>query len=72
MSLSSEYNFKSEEADIGYKSEETKQNFIKNKKVIINFVIQHLPRSDIDLSKFRIPSYLDMDREENEEKIKCK
>ena len=31
MSLSSEYNFKSEEADIGYKSEETKQNFIKNK-----------------------------------------
>ena len=30
MSLS-EYNFKSEEADIGYKSEETKQNFIKNK-----------------------------------------
>ena len=55
-----------EEADIGLKPQETDGNYIEN-KAIIDFLIQHEPRKDIDLSKIKIPAYLSMDDEEGEE-----
>ena len=55
-----------EEADIGVQSQVTNENYIEN-KAIIDFLIQHEPRKDIDLSKIKIPAYLCMDDEEGEE-----
>ena len=60
-----ELSFKREEADIGIKQQEPKEEYIEN-KAIIDFLIQHEPRKDIDLSKIKIPSYLNMDDEEDE------
>ena len=60
-----ELSFKKEEADIGIKQQETEEEYIEN-KAIIDFLIQHEPRKDIDLSKIKIPSYLCADDEEDE------
>ena len=61
-----EVSFKREEADIGIKREEPEEEYIEN-KAIVDFLIQHEPRKDIDLSKIKIPAYLNMDDEEEEE-----
>ena len=60
-----ELSFKKEEADIGIKQQETEEEYIENKD-IIDFLMQHEPRKDIDLSKIKIPSYLYIDDEEDE------
>jgi len=60
-----ELSFKTEEADIGIKQQEPEEKYIEN-KAIIDFLIQHEPRKDIDLSKIKIPSYLCADDEEDE------
>ena len=60
-----ELSFKREEEDIGIKQQEPEEEYIEN-KAIIDFLIQHEPRKDIDLSKIKIPSYLNMDDEEDE------
>ena len=54
-----ELSFKKEEADIGIKQQETEEEYIENKD-IIDFLMQHEPRKDIDLSKIKIPKYLDL------------
>ena len=61
-----EVSFKREEADIGIKKQESKKEYIEN-KAIVDFLIQHEPRKDFDLSKIKIPAYLNMDDEEEEE-----
>ena len=61
-----EFGFKNEEADIGVERQEIAESYIKN-EAIIDFLIQHEPRKDIDLSKIKIPAYLCMDDEEGEE-----
>ena len=59
--------YKREEADIGInKQQEQEEEYIEN-KAIIEFLIQHEPRKDIDLSKIEIPSYLNMDDDEEDE-----
>ena len=59
--------YKREEADIGInKQQEQEEEYIEN-KAIIEFLIQHEPRKDIDLSKIEIPSYLNMNDEEDED-----
>ena len=59
--------YKREEADIGInKQQEQAEEYIEN-KAIIEFLIQHEPRKDIDFSKIKIPSYLNMDDEEDED-----
>jgi hypothetical protein len=55
-----------EEADIGIKKTEKKVKYIKD-KAIVRFLMQQTQRKDIDLSKFKIPSYLDMNEAENED-----
>ena len=60
-----ELGFKREQADIGIQQQEPEEEYIEN-KAIIDFLIQHEPRKDIDLSKIKIPSYLNMDDEEDE------
>ena len=54
-----EFGFKNEEADIGVERQEIVESYIEN-EAIIDFLIQHEPRKDIDLSKIKIPSYLDL------------
>ena len=66
-----ELSFKREEADIGIKQQETEEEYIENKD-IIDFLMQHEPRKDIDLSKIKIPSYLNIDDEEDESNEKYK
>ena len=66
-----ELSFKKEEADIGIKQQETEEEYIENKD-IIDFLMQHEPRKDIDLSKIKIPSYLNIDDEEDESNEKYK
>ena len=66
-----ELSFKKEEADIGIKQQETEEEYIENKD-IIDFLMQHEPRKDIDLSKIKIPSYLYIDDEEDESNEKYK
>ena len=66
-----ELSFKREEADIGIKQQETEEENIENKE-IIDFLMQHEPRKDIDLSKIKIPSYLNIDDEEDESNEKYK
>ena len=66
-----ELSFKREEADIGIKQQETEEENIENKE-IIDFLMQHEPRKDIDLSKIKIPSYLYIDDEEDESNEKYK
>ena len=59
--------YKREEADIGInKQQEQEEEYIEN-KAIIDFLIQHEPRKDIDFSKIEIPSYLNMNDEEDED-----
>ena len=60
-----ELSFKREEADIGIERQEPEEEYIEN-KAIIEFLMQHEPRKDIDLSKIKIPSYLNIDDEEDE------
>ena len=55
--------FKSEEADIGIENQEPEGNYIEN-KAIMDFLLQHEPRKDIDLSKIKIPSYLNDEEED--------
>ena len=66
-----ELSFKTEEADIGIKQQETEEECIENKE-IIDFLMQHEPRKDIDFSKIKIPSYLYIDDEEDESNEKYK
>ena len=54
-----EFILKNEEADTGAESQEIVENYIEN-KAIIDFLIQHEPKKDIDLSKIKFPSYLNM------------
>ena len=54
-----EFILKNEEADTSIESQEIVENYIEN-KAIISFLIQHEPRKDIDLSKIKIPTYLDL------------
>ena len=61
-----EFGFENEEADIGVERQEIVESYIEN-EAIIDFLIQHEPRKDIDLSKIKIPAYLCMDDEEGEE-----
>ena len=56
----------SEEIDTDIESQETVENYIEN-NAIIDFLIQHEPRKDIDLSKIKIPSYLNLNDEVEEE-----
>ena len=59
--------YKREEADIGInKQQGQEEEYIEN-KAIIEFLIQHEPRKDIDLSKIEIPLYLNMNDEEDED-----
>ena len=59
-----EFVFKAEEeADISIENQEPEGNYIEN-KAIMDFLLQHEPRKDIDLSKIKIPSYLN-DKEED-------
>ena len=60
-----EFILKNEEEDTGAESQEIVENFIEN-KAIISFLIQHEPRKDIDLSKIKIPTYLDLNDEEED------
>ena len=60
-----EFILKNEEADTGTESQEIVENYIEN-KAIISFLIQHEPRKDIDLSKIKIPTYLDLNDEEED------
>ena len=61
-----EFVFKAEEADMDIDQQVPEENYIEN-KAIIDFLIQHEPRKDIDLSKIKIPSYLNLNDEEDEE-----
>ena len=61
-----EFGFKNEEDNIGIEQQEPAENYIEN-KAIIDFIFQHDPRKDIDLSKIKIPTYLDLDDEVDEE-----
>ena len=61
-----EFVFKAEEDDIDIDQQVPEENYIEN-KAIIDFLIQHEPRKDIDLSKIKIPSYLNLNDEEDEE-----
>ena len=61
-----EFDFKAEEVDIYIEQQETEGNYIEN-KAIIDFLFQHEPRKDIDISKIKIPSYLDLNDEGKEE-----
>ena len=56
----------SEDGDTDIDSQEIVENFIEN-KTIIDFLIQHEPRKDIDLSNIKIPSYLNLNDEVEEE-----
>ena len=58
--------FDFEEVDKSIQLQETKENYIEN-KALIYFLVQHEPRKDIDLSKIKFPSYLNMNdgREED-------
>ena len=58
-----EFVFKSEESDIGIENQEPEGNYIEN-KAIMDFLLQHEPRKDIDLSKIKIPSYLNDEEED--------
>ena len=60
-----EFILKNEEADTSIESQEIVENYIEN-KAIISFLIQHEPRKDIDLSKIKIPTYLDLNDEEED------
>ena len=62
-----EFMLKNEETDTGTESQEIVENNIEN-KAIISFLNQHEPRKDIDLSKIKFPSYLNMNdgREEDD------
>ena len=62
-----EFGFENEEADIGVERQEIVESYIEN-EAIIDFLIQHEPRKDIDLSKIKFPSYLNMNdgREEDD------
>ena len=64
---------KFEEADLGIKQQENKIKYIED-QAIIRFLVQHTQRKDIDLSKFKLPSYLALDEDENDENwnLKCK
>ena len=61
----------SEEIDTDIKSQETVENYIEN-NAIIDFLIQHEQRKDIDLAKIKIPSYLNLNDEVEEEHYSCK
>ena len=58
-----EFVFKAEESDIGIENQEPEGNYIEN-KAIMDFLLQHEPRKDIDLSKIKIPSYLNDEEED--------
>ena len=58
-----EFVFKSEESDIGIENQEPEGNYIEN-KAIMDFLLQHEPRKDIDLLKIKIPSYLNDEEED--------
>ena len=51
--------FDFEEVDKRIQLQETKESYIEN-KAVIDFLVQHEPRKDIDLSKIKFPSYLNM------------
>ena len=59
--------FDFEEVDKSIQLQETKESYIEN-KALIDFLVQHEPRKDIDLSKIKFPSYLNMNdgREEDD------
>ena len=61
-----ENGLKIEEADIGIKQQKKKDKYIED-EAIVQILMQHTPRKDIDFSKFKIPSYLNLDEEEIEE-----
>ena len=61
-----EFCFKREEDNTVIERQETIENYIEN-KAIIDFLIQHEPRKDLDLSKVKFPSYLYINEEEEEE-----
>ena len=56
----------SEDGDTDIDSQEIVENYIEN-KAIIDFLIQHEPKKDIDLSNIKIPSYLNLNDEVEEE-----
>ena len=58
-----EFVFKAEEPDFGIERQEPEGNYIEN-KAIMDFLLQHEPRKDIDLSKIKIPSYLNDEEED--------
>ena len=58
-----EFVFKSEESDIGIENQEPEGNYVEN-KAIMDFLLQHEPRKDIDLSKIKIPLYLNDEEED--------
>ena len=65
--------FDFEEVDKSIQLQETKESYIEN-KAVIDFLVQHEPRKDIDLSKIEIPFYLYLDNEdagENKSVAKC-
>ena len=51
--------FDFEEVDKSIQLQETKESYIEN-KAVIDFLVQHEPRKDIDLSKIKFPSYFNM------------
>ena len=57
--------FKREEDILVIEQQETNENYIEN-KAIIDFLIQHEPRKDLDLSKIKFPFYLYINEEEEE------
>ena len=61
-----EFVLKTEKADIGIEQQEPAENYIED-KAILDFLIQHEPRKDIDLSKIKIPSYLDLNDADDED-----
>ena len=56
---------KREEDNTVIERHETDENYIEN-KAIIDFLIQHEPRKDLDLSKVKFPSHLYINEEEEE------
>ena len=63
--------FDFEEVDKSIQLQETKESYIEN-KAVIDFLVQHEPRKDIDLSKIKFPSYLNMNDGREEDNKKCK
>ena len=58
-----ENDLKIEEPDLGIKQKENKIKYIED-KWIIEFLMQHTQRKDINLSQIKIPSYLNINEGE--------